>query len=218
MKKLLLILSIAVCTTSFAQFTFGPKAGWSDFKTQLSDSSDNQYKGGLHIGGFADYQFGSHFSIVGEMCFSQRASQTDAASLTMNYLDVPIMCQLLIDMQRTGRGKNDVWINDNKAILTLAQFGIEPSFLLSSNYTIKKTGTSSADNSSFASTIISIPLGIVYQVHSILIGLRGHLSFSNLLTSDATKNPTNRLQTWFGFQISLGYRFSAGGNKGGRRH
>lgn len=79
MKKISLLLLMAVSSLSFAQTHFGVKAGYINSSLHLKDSpdtfwedySDFKSKSYFYVGGFAEHFFNKKFALQGELLFSQ---------------------------------------------------------------------------------------------------------------------------------------------------
>lgn len=106
MKKSLVILlvAIAVSSTSFAQFRIGPKLGANIGKID-GKGFDEQYKLGYHLGVFAEIPLGKKFGIQPEILWNQINSDTaenfsavyenlqnqDYKNPQLNYLSIPLL-------------------------------------------------------------------------------------------------------------------------------
>lgn len=85
-----------VATTSFAQTTFGVKAGLniSNIKVDGDGASASfDSKAGLAIGGFAKFNLSDEFALQPELLFSQHGAKIGDAKFNLNYISVPVMAK-----------------------------------------------------------------------------------------------------------------------------
>lgn len=84
MKKLITLLTILLFAISFAQISYGVKAGYSnstlDWKTNpdtfFEDYSEFNSKSFFYVGGFAEYKFNPNYAVQGELIFTQTGGKS----------------------------------------------------------------------------------------------------------------------------------------------
>lgn len=84
--------------TTFAQTTFGAKAGLNLSNLNTENSNDKNMLAGLHAGVFLNKQLSEKFSVQPELLFSQKGSKwTNKSGITdseikfnLNYFEVPV--------------------------------------------------------------------------------------------------------------------------------
>lgn len=93
-KTTLLIITLLITATSFAQFDlFGVRAGVNisnlDFDAEVP--SDNTHRNGFMIGFLAQYGITEHFSISPEVQFSAEGAKEE--ELRLDYINVPVFAK-----------------------------------------------------------------------------------------------------------------------------
>lgn len=106
MKKLLLSLLLIISSISYAQITYGAKAGLNI--TNLKDihgDSDSRY--GFHVGGFATIPIGqsNQFYLQPELLYSQQGEKNTGANYDelyqLDYLNIPVLFKPYFSEQDT---------------------------------------------------------------------------------------------------------------------
>ncbi|MGJ5641550.1 porin family protein [Formosa sp. S-31] len=97
-KSTLLILTLLISATSFAQFDlFGVRAGMNisnlDFESEVP--SGNTHRNGFMIGFLAQYGVSEHFSISPEVQFSAEGAKDK--DLRLDYINVPVLAKYLFN-------------------------------------------------------------------------------------------------------------------------
>lgn len=104
MKKILVIVAVlAISVSSFAQTTFGVKAGANIANIKLSGmgiSLDTKAKTGLIVGAFAKFNLSESFAVQPELLFAQYGAKIDLSAFgegeiteSLNYLAIPVMAK-----------------------------------------------------------------------------------------------------------------------------
>jgi len=98
MKKILMMVAVMalVSTASFAQATFGAKAGLNFANMSydvegLSISPDS--KTGVVIGGFARFSLTESFALQPELLYSAQGAKMEDEKVELNYISVPVMAK-----------------------------------------------------------------------------------------------------------------------------
>ncbi len=102
MKKVLLCAAFAVLTmtTSFAQASFGAKAG-GNLASVIGDDTDGlDGRISFHFGGVANISISEIFALQPELVFSSQGYKVDFAgedfSIRLNYINIPIMADITV--------------------------------------------------------------------------------------------------------------------------
>ena len=106
MKKLLLSLILIVSTISYAQITYGAKAGMNI--TNLKDiHEDSGSRYGFHVGGFATIPIGQNnqFYFQPELLYSQQGEKNEGENINevyqLDYINVPLLFKPYFSEQDT---------------------------------------------------------------------------------------------------------------------
>ena len=187
MKKLLMVLTGLLFSAGalIAQHTnFGIKAGINIASVEVDDGVDYDSKVGLHFGGLAHIHINRHFAVQPELVFSCQGGEDEGAKLKLNYLNLPILGQYMI--------------NDGFRLQTGPQVG----FMLSAKQKIGDV-TFEVDDV-FNSVDFAWVFGAGYISRSGLgVDLRYNLGLSNI-SDDSDFEAKNRV-----FQVGLFYQFSS---------
>lgn len=100
MKTVLCFFSSLVFSILFvsAQEThFGLKAGLNVSSVNVSPGGDYDSKAGLHVGGLAHIHISPHFALQPEVMYSMQGGQTDDVKLKLNYINIPLLAQYMVD-------------------------------------------------------------------------------------------------------------------------
>lgn len=152
MKKLLLSLSIAIGTISFAQSADGPKFGIKAGGNLSSfTGGDSKSKIGFYAGAFVNVPISDAFSVQPEVIYSQQGAKAkdDYEMATyvvrnmkqnLGYINVPVMLQynatpefyleagpefgLLVNAQAKGDINGSTYKADNKDSMKSFNFGV----------------------------------------------------------------------------------------------
>jgi hypothetical protein len=106
MKKVLLIVVVAVFGFNAQEVSFGPKAG-VNFATLTGDIEDAEFKVGMHIGGAAEIMFNEKMGLQAELLYSMQGTQnkyTETSTyggitetyksdekIKLSYINLPVM-------------------------------------------------------------------------------------------------------------------------------
>jgi len=97
MKKLLVIVAVlAISASSFAQTTFGVKAGVNIANLEASGegvSMSFDSKTGVIIGGFAKFHLSEAFALQPELLYSQGGAKLGDETFKADYLAIPVMAK-----------------------------------------------------------------------------------------------------------------------------
>ena len=196
MKKLLFIVAVlAISMSSFAQTSFGVKAGTNISNINMSGegiSLDTQSKTGLLIGGFANFKLSETFAIQPELLFAQYGYKLDLdlggmtieGEESLNYLAIPVMGKYYFG------GFN-------------IQAGPQLGFLLSAEEDADGEKTDSKDN--WNGVDFGLNLGVGYDLEMGLgFDVRYNIGLSNNIAETDGTDLTVKNNA---FQISLSYAF-----------
>lgn len=195
MKKLFLLTFVVMFSMGlFAQRESGvctvqPKVGL----TMSSITNDN---GGLKIG-FAggaelEYNLSKMFSLSAGVMYSMQGSKGDLkingvpSNLTyqLDYINIPILFHMYFTEGLSFK------------------VGIQPGLCVNQKYkaTIKETSVSEIDRlAGVKNTDISIPIGISYEFHHVVLDVRYQLGLTKVFEDNSGKNSV--------CQITIGYKF-----------
>lgn len=178
MKKLLFIVAVlAISMSSFAQVTYGVKAGVNFANGTGDDFEDADMRTSILFGGFAKFSLSETFAFQPELLYSgqgAKASYTEEGvdvdeTLKMDYLNIPLMFKYY-----AGGGFN-------------IQAGPQIGFLLSAK-TKLEAGGESVDidvKDELKGLDLGLNLGLGYDLESgIGIDLRYGLGLSNVVDYD----------------------------------
>ena len=198
MKRIVLLLAVLLLgVTASAQeekgiFTIQPKLGMNIANYIEGGNTDPRI--GLAIGAEGEYRFSRLFSLSVGVIYSQQGDKEEGylnnvyAKTTdkLDYLNIPLMSNLYVA---------------NGLALKL---GVQPNFNMSAKYEIEANGmTIGGDYSDQGIDIksfdLSLPLGLSYEFHNIVIDGRYNLGLTKIVEGYKTKHSV--------FQITLGYKF-----------
>lgn len=188
MKKLftLVVVMMVFATAGYSQH-FGIKGGlnFANLKGNVDSLSLNS-RTGYHIGVFADFGFGDHFSIHPEIIYSKQGGKTSVSGgglsfdykQKLTYINVPILAQMKY---------GPVYVNAGPQFGFLSAAEAKASF----SGTGGLLGGSSDNKDSFKGTDISGVIGAGLQFSKLDVGLRYNLGLSDIVKDnqgDAVKN------------------------------
>ncbi len=189
MKKVLLCAAIAVLTmtTSFAQASFGAKAGVNFANITGDDLDGTEGKIGFHIGAVAEISFSEKFSFQPELLFSTQGLKAEEGDgkLKLNYINLPLM------------GK--YYVMDGLSL----ELGPQVGFLLSAK---SDDGNDDVDvKDSLKSIDFGLNIGVGYKMESGLnFGVRYNLGLSDINDVDGYDGENKNGV----IQVSVGYFFN----------
>ena len=191
--KALCVAGIAILcnwSVAVAQTNFGLKAGYNSASVQVSNSEDWESKSGFHAGGLAHIHVSEHFAVQPELVFSMQGGKiADDNSLNLNYLNVPVMLQYMV--------------NDGFRLQTGPQIG----FLISAEREIGDVEIDVDDVYDAVDFSWSFGAGYLFS-NGLGIDARYNLGLNNI-SDDDDFEAKNRV-----FQIGLFYQFR---NNAGRK-
>jgi hypothetical protein len=175
--------------SSFSQIRIGAKLGPTFANINGGNAShNNRFRVGGHIGMFGQYKFNDKMGIQAELLFTQKGTinrDIPNSWVRINYLDFPILFTYEFTEGLTG------------------QAGLQFSTALGA-YEDKKGHVRRYFLHDINKTVVSLPLGIVYELENgINFGLRADIGLSQIGNDGARNNA---------ILLSVGYTFYKGGS------
>lgn len=106
MKKqvVLVLLALVATLSTYAQVSFGLKAGYNNASISVEDGGNNSRLSGFHAGGIADISLAENFSLQPQLLFIMKGTKQKGyketiagvdvnipgSKLTLNYLELPV--------------------------------------------------------------------------------------------------------------------------------
>ena len=206
-KALLTLIVISVATiASFAQFIgIGARGGLNFANVTVNNNGSPgtafspEAKTGYQLAGIVEFGFNKFFSVVPEIIYSSQGFNLQSAGIqyktTLNYIQVPVLARLSLNLQR-GR----IFINAGP------QLGLKTSLTTDLPGGGSIGGVSSSD---FKSTDFGVVLGggagLDIGPGSVFTDIRYTLGLTNINTNNSLGDMKSGV-----FTISLGYMFKFG--------
>lgn len=207
MKKTLIILlisTVGLTNYTYAQVTFGVKAGLNlaDLNGKNggeSFSDDTKIKAGFHVGATADFSLGENLFVQPALLFSTKGFKLESGStkgtININYLEIPV---------NVGYKFGDFHVFAGPYLA----FAISGETKIETNGVEVKTDIefgSDEENDDYKSTDFGVNVGLGYQFSNFVISAQYGLGLSNILPGGDSDNSTKNAV----IGISLGYKFGS---------
>lgn len=191
-KSILIIAALVMSAVAFAQKPVGsvsivPQIGMT--LTNMSNDRDEvnmDPRFGLTAGAEVQYQLNEKFAILGGALYAQKGIKNDPITWKFDYINIPLMA--------------NTYLAPGLAV----KLGIQPEILLSSKVD-GKSGPASVEGDvkdACKGFLISIPVGISYEISNIVFDLRYSEGLMNALKKETDMNAKHRVLT-----LTVGYRF-----------